>query len=154
MLCPGTDVSSSTLAMTLSSRQIHKFASKYAHSQIYWSSCELFPLATTHAKVANSDRSKMLIALYRNHYFFQKGAPLPLTLLENQLATVARYFSSSLLPSSPYLPVTFPKTYSLIPLRITPSAWDSFRVHATVPKLDWWQISARTNVRVNRCQCV
>jgi len=64
----------------------------------------------------------MLIALYRVHYFFQKGAPLPLTLLENQLATVARYFSSSLLPSSPYLPVTFPKTYSLIPLRITPSA--------------------------------
>jgi len=33
-------------------------------------------------------------------YFFQKRAALPLSLLENYLATVARYFSTSLLPSS------------------------------------------------------
>ena len=62
------------------------------------SSCELFPLATTHTKVANSGSSKMVIARYRICYFFQKRATLP--LLENKLATVARYFSSSLLPSS------------------------------------------------------
>jgi len=47
------------------------------------SSCELFPLATTHAKVANSGSGKMVIARYRIHYFFQKRATLPLTLLEN-----------------------------------------------------------------------
>jgi len=34
------------------------------------SSCELFPLATTHAKVANS--GKMMIARYRVRYFYQK----------------------------------------------------------------------------------
>ena len=45
------------------------------------SSCELFPLATTHAKVSHS--SKMVIARYRIRYFFQKRAALPLTLLEN-----------------------------------------------------------------------
>jgi len=45
------------------------------------SSSELFPLATTHAKVANS--GKMVIARYRIRYFFQKRATLPLTLLEN-----------------------------------------------------------------------
>ena len=50
---------------------------------VYWrkSSCELFPLATTHAKVANS--GKMVIARYRMRYFFQKRASLPLSLLEN-----------------------------------------------------------------------
>jgi len=44
------------------------------------SSCELFPLTTTHAKVANS--GKMVIARYRIRYFFQKRASLTLTLLE------------------------------------------------------------------------
>jgi len=34
------------------------------------SSCEPFPLATTHGKVANS--GKVVIARYRIHYFFQK----------------------------------------------------------------------------------
>jgi len=48
-------------------------------------------LATTHAKVANSGSGKMVIARYPIHHFFQKGAALPLTLLENYLATVARY---------------------------------------------------------------
>ena len=33
------------------------------------SSCELFPLATTHAKVANSGSGKMVIARYRIQYF-------------------------------------------------------------------------------------
>jgi len=32
-----------------------------------------------------------VIARYPIHHFFQKGAALPLTLLENYLATVARY---------------------------------------------------------------
>jgi len=55
--------------------------------------CELFPLATTHAKVANS--GKMVIARYCIHYFFQKsGAPA------NAAGKLARDFSSSLLPSS------------------------------------------------------
>ena len=51
------------------------------------SSCELFPLATTYAKVANSGSGKMVIARYRIRYFFQKRATLPLTLLQKQLAT-------------------------------------------------------------------
>jgi len=42
-------------------------------------------------QVANSGSGKMVIARYRNRYFFQKKATLPLTLLENYLATVARY---------------------------------------------------------------
>jgi len=50
-----------------------------------------FPLATTHTKVANSGSDKMVIAHYCIRYFFRKRAPLSLTLLENQLATVARY---------------------------------------------------------------
>jgi len=41
----------------------------------------------------------MVIPPYRIRYFYQKRAALPLTLLENLLATVARYFSASLLPS-------------------------------------------------------
>jgi len=45
------------------------------------SSCKLFPLATTHAKVGNS--SEMLIAHYRIRYFFEKRAALPLLLLKN-----------------------------------------------------------------------
>jgi len=57
-------------------------------------------LATTHVKLANSGSGKMVIARYRIRYFFQKRAVLSLTLLENFLAAVARYFSSSLLPSS------------------------------------------------------
>jgi len=36
------------------------------------SSCELFALATTHAKVANSGSGKMVIACYRIRYFFKK----------------------------------------------------------------------------------
>ena len=36
------------------------------------SSCELFPLATTHAEVANSGSGKMVLARYRIHYFFKK----------------------------------------------------------------------------------
>jgi len=40
-----------------------------------------FPLATTHAEVANSGSSKMVIARYRIRYFFQKRAAL--SLLEN-----------------------------------------------------------------------
>jgi len=41
---------------------------------VYWrkSSCELFPLVTTHAKVANSGSGKMVKARYRMRYFFQK----------------------------------------------------------------------------------
>jgi len=70
-----------------------------------------FFLATTRAKVANSGSGKMVIARYRIRYFFQKRAALPLTVLENQLATVARYFSNSLLPSS-----TFP-TFNAEPER-------------------------------------
>jgi len=45
--------------------------------------CELFPLATTHAKVANSGSAKMVLARYRIRYFFLKRAALSLTLLEN-----------------------------------------------------------------------
>jgi len=38
---------------------------------VYWgkSSCELFALATTHAKVANSGSGKMVIARYRMRFF-------------------------------------------------------------------------------------
>jgi len=43
----------------------------------------IFPLATTHAKVANSGSCKMVIARYCIRYLFQKRAALPLTLLEN-----------------------------------------------------------------------
>jgi len=52
---------------------------------VYWrkSSCELFPFATAHAKVANSGSDKIVIARYRIRYFFQKRAALPLSLLEN-----------------------------------------------------------------------
>jgi len=57
-------------------------------------------LATTHAKVTNS--GKMVAARYRIRYVSQKRAELSLTLLEKQLATVARYFGSTLLPSSAY----------------------------------------------------
>jgi len=46
-------------------------------------SCRLFPLATPHAKVVNSGSSKMVIARYCIHYFFQKRAALLLLLLEN-----------------------------------------------------------------------
>jgi len=43
----------------------------------WWkSSCELFPLATTHAKVANSGSGKMVIIRYCIRYFFQKRAAL------------------------------------------------------------------------------
>jgi len=48
-------------------------------------------LAATHAKVANSGSGKMVIARYCMRYFFQKRAALPLSLLENYLAAVARY---------------------------------------------------------------
>ena len=54
-------------------------------------SCEIFPLATTHAKVANSGSGKMVIAPYRIRYFFQKRAALALSLLDNWLVIVARY---------------------------------------------------------------
>jgi len=85
------------------------------------SSCELFPLATTHTKVANSGSGKMGIAHYRICYFFQKRVALPLTKKSGAPAdgapadgapaekewrsrwksgAPARYFSSSLLPSS------------------------------------------------------
>jgi len=47
------------------------------------SSCELFPSATTRAKVANSASSEMVIARCRIRYFFQKRATLLLTQLEN-----------------------------------------------------------------------
>jgi len=63
------------------------------------SSCERFPLATTHAKVANSGRM-VTPSCYRIRYFFRKRTALALSLLENQLPAVARYFSSSLLPTS------------------------------------------------------
>jgi len=46
------------------------------------SSCELFPLATTRPKVANSGSGKMVIARYRIRYFIQKIAALSLSLLE------------------------------------------------------------------------
>jgi len=38
------------------------------------SSCELFPLTATHAKVANSGSGKMVIARYRILYFFKKSS--------------------------------------------------------------------------------
>jgi len=44
------------------------------------SSCELFPLATTHAKVANS--GTMVIARYRIRFFYQKREALSLSVLE------------------------------------------------------------------------
>jgi len=43
----------------------------------------IFPLVSTHAKVANSGSGKMVIARYRIRYFFQKRAALRLTQLEN-----------------------------------------------------------------------
>ena len=49
------------------------------------SSCELFPLVTTHAKVANS--GEVVIARCRIRYFFHKRAALPLSLVENLFAT-------------------------------------------------------------------
>jgi len=42
------------------------------------------------SQAANSGIGRMVIARYRIRYFFQKRAMLSLTLLENQLATVAR----------------------------------------------------------------
>jgi len=47
------------------------------------SSCELFSLATTHAKLANSGSGEMLIVCDRIRYFFNKRAVLSLSLLEN-----------------------------------------------------------------------
>jgi len=43
----------------------------------------IFPLATTHAKVANSGSDKMVIARYRIRYFFQKRGVLSPTVLKN-----------------------------------------------------------------------
>jgi len=40
------------------------------------SSCELFPLATAHARAANSGSDKMVIAPHRFRYYFQKRAAL------------------------------------------------------------------------------
>jgi len=59
----------------------HKTVRRAVTINVYWreSSCELFPLATSHAKVANS--GKMVIARYRMRYFFQKRAAL--SLLQN-----------------------------------------------------------------------
>jgi len=45
--------------------------------------CELFPLATTHAKAANSGSGKVVTAHHHVRYFFQKRAALPSSLLEN-----------------------------------------------------------------------
>jgi len=47
------------------------------------SSCELFPLTTTHTKVLNSSSGKVVIARYGIRYFFQKRAALRPSLLEN-----------------------------------------------------------------------
>jgi len=59
-------------------------------------------LVTTHAKVANSGSGKMVIARCRMRYFLQQIAALRPSLLESQIATVARYFSGSLLLSTGY----------------------------------------------------
>jgi len=63
----------------------HKTVIRAVATNMGWlkSSCELFSLAITHAKVTNSGSGKMVIARYRIQYFFQKRATLPLTLLEN-----------------------------------------------------------------------
>jgi len=60
-----------------------KTARRAVTVNVYWrkSSCELFALATTDVKVANSGSGKMVIARYRMRYFFQKRAAL--SLLEN-----------------------------------------------------------------------
>jgi len=44
---------------------------------------KLFPLAITHAKVANSGNGKIVIARYRIRYFFQNRESLLQTLLQN-----------------------------------------------------------------------
>jgi len=54
------------------------------------SSCELFPLATTHAKVAISGGGKMAIARYRIHNFFSKKSDAP----ADATSKLARYSSS------------------------------------------------------------
>ena len=60
------------------------------------SSCELFPLSITHAKVANSGSSKMVIARYHIRYFLKKSGATA-----NPPGKLARH-TSSLLPSSDY----------------------------------------------------
>ena len=61
----------------------------------FWWRGELFLLATTHAKVANSSNGKMVIARYRICYLLKKKSGSP----ANATGKLARY-SSSLLPSS------------------------------------------------------
>jgi len=61
------------------SAQNNEKSSSYKY--VLKNSCELFPLATTHAKVANS--SKMVIARYHIRYSFQERTALTLSLLEN-----------------------------------------------------------------------
>jgi len=54
-----------------------------------------------HSRQSSEQRSKRsALARYRMRYFFEKWAELPLSLLVNYLATIARYFSSSLLLTS------------------------------------------------------
>jgi len=62
-----------------------KTARRVVTINVCWrkSSCELFPVATTHTKVANSGSGKMVIARYASVIFFKKRAALSLTLLEN-----------------------------------------------------------------------
>jgi len=61
-----------------------KTVRRAATINVHWrkSSCELFPLATTHTKVPNSGSGEMVMALYRMRYFFQKREALPVSLLE------------------------------------------------------------------------
>jgi len=49
----------------------------------YGKSCELCPLATTLAKVANGGSDRVMLAHYRMRYFFQKRAALRLSLPES-----------------------------------------------------------------------
>jgi len=53
------------------------------------SSCELPPLATSHAKVAISGSGKMVIARYRTRYFLKKSGAIA-----NATGKLARYSSS------------------------------------------------------------
>jgi len=75
----------------------HKTVRRAVPVNVCWrkSSCELFTLATTHAKVANSSSCKVVIACYRICFvFFKSGAT---AIAPGKLA---RYFSSSLLTTS------------------------------------------------------
>ena len=70
------------------------------------SSCEIFPLATTHAKVANSGSGKIVIARYPIRFFSKKSGAIA-----NAPGKLARYCPALQLP---HCPLTTCPTSSLV----------------------------------------